>query len=47
MAGALNIATDVIVLALPMPYLIRLEMTMYKKVTLMITFGMYWPLPQF
>lgn len=39
MAGSLNIATDVIVLALPMPYLIRLEMTMYKKVTLMITFG--------
>lgn len=39
-AGSLNIVTDVIVLVLPMPYLIRLEMTMYKKVTLMITFGM-------
>lgn len=44
MAGALNIATDVIVLVLPMPYLIKLEMTMYKKVTLMITFGKCCPL---
>lgn len=39
-AGSLNIVTDVIVLVLPMPYLVRLEMTMYKKVTLMITFGL-------
>jgi hypothetical protein len=40
-AGSLNIVTDVIVLVLPMPYLVKLEMKMYKKVTLMITFGMF------
>ncbi|KAJ0123092.1 integral membrane protein [Diaporthe amygdali] len=39
-AGSLNILTDLIVLIIPMPYLFKLEMTMYKKVTLMVTFGL-------
>lgn len=39
-AGTINIATDVIVLTLPMPYLWRLDMLLWKRVTLMITFGL-------
>ncbi|KAH8653523.1 hypothetical protein BX600DRAFT_501111 [Xylariales sp. PMI_506] len=36
--GIVNIVTDIIVLTLPLPYLIRLEMELYKKVALTATF---------
>lgn len=36
--GAINIVTDVVVLLLPLPYLARLEMALYKKVVLVATF---------
>ena len=36
--GAVNIATDIVVLLLPLPYLARLEMAVYKKVVLVATF---------
>ncbi|KAK8069630.1 hypothetical protein PG994_006246 [Apiospora phragmitis] len=38
--GILNIVTDLVVLLLPMPVLYRLQMVLYKKVVLMLTFGM-------
>lgn len=36
--GILNIVTDVAVLLLPLPYFVRLEMALYKKVVLICTF---------
>jgi len=36
--GILNIVTDVLVLLLPVPYFLRLEMALYKKVVLICTF---------
>ncbi|KAI1869888.1 uncharacterized protein JN550_005478 [Neoarthrinium moseri] len=36
--GSINIVTDVIVLLLPLPYLIHLEMALYKKLVLTATF---------
>lgn len=36
--GVLNIVTDLIVLLLPLPYFIRLEMALFKKVVLICTF---------
>ena len=38
--GALNLATDVIVLVLPLSYLWGLQLQLYKKVVLMATFSM-------
>lgn len=38
--GVLNIITDLIVLLLPMPYLYSLEMPLYNKLVLMVTFGL-------
>lgn len=38
--GVINLVTDVIVLVTPMPLLYRLQMAMYKKVTLMTVFGL-------
>ena len=37
--GALNLLTDLIVLLLPMPYLYGLNLALYKKVVLMVTFA--------
>lgn len=37
--GAINIVADVVVLVLPMPSIYKLQLATYKKVTLMITFG--------
>ncbi|KAK4247262.1 hypothetical protein C7999DRAFT_14669 [Corynascus novoguineensis] len=37
--GALNLVTDVIVLSLPMPYLYGLNLALYKKLVLMVTFA--------
>ncbi|KAJ4389492.1 hypothetical protein N0V93_006961 [Gnomoniopsis smithogilvyi] len=37
--GSVNILADFIVLVLPMPYIYKLQLATYKKVTLMITFG--------
>lgn len=39
-SGIYNIATDFIVLVLPMPYLWKLDMTLWKRVTLIIAFGL-------
>lgn len=36
--GILNIITDLAVLLLPVPHLVRLEMALYKKWTLICTF---------
>ncbi|KAF9887195.1 hypothetical protein FE257_010449 [Aspergillus nanangensis] len=38
--GIINLVTDVVVLIAPMPSLYRLQMATYKKVTLMIVFGL-------
>ncbi|KAL3455726.1 hypothetical protein BJX64DRAFT_297339 [Aspergillus heterothallicus] len=38
--GVINLVTDVIVLVLPMPSLFKLQMAMYKKVTLIAVFGL-------
>lgn len=38
--GVLNIITDLVVLLLPMPYLYSLEMALYKRTVLMVTFGL-------
>lgn len=38
--GVINLVTDVVVLVLPMPSLSRLQMAMYKKVTLIAVFGL-------
>lgn len=38
--GVINLVTDVVVLITPMPSLYRLQMAMYKKVTLMTVFGL-------
>ncbi|KAI9367089.1 hypothetical protein BJX61DRAFT_538346 [Aspergillus egyptiacus] len=38
--GVINLVTDVIVLVLPMPSLSKLQMAMYKKVTLIAVFGL-------
>lgn len=38
--GVLNIVTDLIVLLLPMPYIYSLELSLYKKLVLMATFGL-------
>ncbi|KAL4899590.1 hypothetical protein BDW74DRAFT_108809 [Aspergillus multicolor] len=38
--GVINLVTDVVVLTLPMPSLSRLQMAMYKKVTLIAVFGL-------
>lgn len=38
--GVLNVATDLTVLLLPMPYLYGLEMGLYKKLVLMVTFSL-------
>lgn len=37
--GVLNIVTDALVLLLPVPYFLRLEMALYKKVVLICTFA--------
>ncbi len=37
--GALNLVTDFIVLLLPMPYLYGLNLALYKKLVLMVTFA--------
>lgn len=37
--GVLNIATDLVVLLLPMPYLCGLSMALYKRLVLVGTFG--------
>lgn len=39
LTGSINIATDVMVLVLPIPSLVRLEMTLYKKLILIGTFA--------
>lgn len=36
--GVLNIVTDLIVLLLPLPYFVRLEMAFFKKAVLICTF---------
>ena len=36
--GTINVVTDVVVLLLPLPYLARLEMAVYKKAVLVVTF---------
>lgn len=38
--GGLNLATDVIVLLLPLPYLFQLQMELYKKAVLTGTFSL-------
>ncbi|ROV99543.1 hypothetical protein VMCG_06338 [Cytospora schulzeri] len=38
--GVLNIVTDLVVLLLPMPYMYSLEMALYKKLVLMVTFSL-------
>lgn len=38
--GSINIIADLIVLVLPMPSIYKLQLRRYKKVTLMITFGL-------
>ncbi|PYH87956.1 putative integral membrane protein [Aspergillus ellipticus CBS 707.79] len=38
--GVINLVTDLVVLVIPMPLLYRLQMAQYKKVTLMIVFGL-------
>lgn len=37
--GGLNIFTDLVVMLLPMPYIYGLSLQMYKKIGLMVTFG--------
>lgn len=37
--GGLNIFTDLVVMLLPMPYIYGLSLQLYKKVGLMVTFG--------
>lgn len=37
--GSVNFIADVIVLVLPMPSIYKLQLATYRKVTLMITFG--------
>lgn len=39
LTGSINIATDVLVLVLPIPSLVRLEMALYKKLILVGTFA--------
>lgn len=39
LTGSINIATDVMVLVLPIPSLVRLEMALYKKLVLIGTFA--------
>lgn len=39
MLAVINIIADMIVLVLPMPYIYRLQLATYKKVTLLFTFG--------
>lgn len=36
--GSINIVTDLLVLCLPLPYLLRLNMALYKKLVLTATF---------
>jgi len=46
--GVLNLITDVMVLVLPLPYLARLQMELYKKLVLIGVFSvglLYVPLP--
>lgn len=38
-SGTVNIIAGFIVLVLPMPYIYKLQLATYKKVSLMITFG--------
>jgi hypothetical protein len=38
--GVINLVTDVVVLATPMPLLYRLQMATYKKMTLITVFGL-------
>ena len=38
--GSFNLATDVIVLLLPLPYLWKLQMKLYKKIILSCTFSL-------
>ncbi|KAE8152832.1 hypothetical protein BDV25DRAFT_127699 [Aspergillus avenaceus] len=38
--GVINLVTDVVVLVTPMPWLFRLQMATYKKVTLITVFGL-------
>ncbi|KAJ5782859.1 hypothetical protein N7457_004633 [Penicillium paradoxum] len=38
--GVINVVTDVVVLVIPMPLLYTLQLAIYKKVTLMIIFGL-------
>ena len=37
--GVFNIITDLMILLLPQPYLYSLELVLYKKLVLMVTFG--------
>ena len=37
--GGLNIFSDLVVMLLPMPYIYGLSLQMYKKIGLMVTFG--------
>lgn len=37
--GGLNIFSDLVIMLLPMPYLYGLSLQMYKKIGLMVTFG--------
>lgn len=37
--GVVNLVTDVIVLALPMPYLYKLQLRLYKKLVLITCFS--------
>lgn len=37
--GAFNVTLDVLVLLLPMPYLCTLEMALYRKIILVLTFA--------
>lgn len=38
--GSLNLATDLVVLVLPLPYLWSLQLELYKKLVLVTTFSM-------
>lgn len=37
--GGLNIFSDLVIMLLPMPYLYGLSLQLYKKIALMVTFG--------
>lgn len=38
-AGSMNLLLDIVVLILPMPSIYKIQLATYKKVTLMIAFG--------